>query len=63
MEMQKLGLGIMKWYLMKNLFLKNKKNTNHVQKRMGFRELATNENLGGESGGALTQLLKLMMLF
>ena len=27
---------------------------------MGFRELATKEKLGGESDGALTQLLKLM---
>ena len=27
---------------------------------MGFRELATNEKLGGELDGALTQLLKLM---
>ena len=27
---------------------------------MGLRELATKEKLGGESDGALTQLLKLM---
>ena len=31
-----------------------------MQKRMGLRELATKEKLGGESDGALTQLLKLM---
>ena len=29
-------------------------------KRMGLKELATKEKLGGESDGALTQLLKLI---
>ena len=48
MEMQKLGLGIMKWYFMENF------------NRMGLREPATKEMLGGESDGVLTQLLKLM---
>ena len=49
MEMQKLGLGIMKWYLMVKwvtlwkILIEKEECVNHVQKRMGLRELATKE--------------------